>query len=100
MFGSIRRNKKKVRKAYYRLRSDQQYRGHTMAVKVTVSRAETGMGGSGKIGYGARACVSRTKATFRAGAAGVVHKCGNLGEGATPTAAIKKALHALARKLR
>lgn len=89
-FGSVHRKRKKVSSAYWRIGTGSRQVGRHVKVDVVVNRAEIGRGGSGRIGYAARACLLRKGRSAK--------RCGDSGEGLTPTAAIRKALRSLAGK--
>lgn len=88
--GALKRRRKKVSGAYWRIGTGSRQTGRHVKVDVVVSRGEIGRGGSGKIGYGARACILRKGRSAK--------RCGDSGEASTPTAAIRKALRSLAAK--
>lgn len=90
-FGALRRRRKKIRSAYWRIGTGSRQHGRHVKVDVLVVRGEIGRGGGGRVGYAARACVAWARGRS-------ARRCGDSGEAMTPTAAVRKALRSLASR--
>ncbi|MFA6118179.1 MAG: hypothetical protein WC729_29600 [Sphingomonas sp.] len=98
----MKHSNSKIVKAYYK-NGGGNSRGSKIRVEVVTNRmAYASKPGKYKGYYEARACVRQVPVSRLRGRVGFNRpvKCGKLAWGYTPTAAVKKALHALAKSLK